>query len=216
VTIFPCQKVDLPIKYLGLPLSTSKLPKSALQPLADRVADKLPAWKGGLLHRSGRLTLIKMTLCTIPIYTSIRISLPGWLLKAIQRIMKVFLWSGTTVVQNGACIVSWSRVQRPLSCGGLGVSDLKLLGIALRARCLWLHRADMSRSWVSLPLNKDAMTVTFFNASIQMQLGDGESLFFLERSVAARSTTARHRSGPCDSSGAATSETLIGGQRTAE
>jgi hypothetical protein len=27
---FPCQRVDFPIKYLGLPLSTTKLPKSAL------------------------------------------------------------------------------------------------------------------------------------------------------------------------------------------
>jgi hypothetical protein len=168
VTIFPYQKVDFSIKHLGLPLSTSKLPKLALQPLADRVADKQPAWKGGLLHSSGRLTLIKMTLCVVPIYTSISVSLPGWLLKAIQRIMKAFLWSGTAVVQNGACIMSWSRVQRPLSCGGLEMPELKLLGIALGARWLWLHHADMSRSWVSLPSSEDAMTVAFFNASIQM------------------------------------------------
>jgi hypothetical protein len=50
--------------------------------------------------------------------------------------------------------------------------DLKLLGIALRAR--W----HTSRSWASLPLNEDAVTVAFFNASIQMRLGDGEVLFF--------------------------------------
>jgi hypothetical protein len=73
----------------------------------------------------------------------------------------------------------WSRVQRPLSCGGLGVPDLKLLGIALRARWLWLHRADASWSWASLPPNEDAVTVVFFSESIQMRLGDGESLFFL-------------------------------------
>jgi hypothetical protein len=30
---FPCQVVDLPIRYLGIPLSVHKLPKTALQPL---------------------------------------------------------------------------------------------------------------------------------------------------------------------------------------
>jgi hypothetical protein len=45
-------------------------------------------------------------------------------------------------------------------------------------RWLWLHRTDLACSWVSLLLNKDATTVAFFNASIRMMLGNGESLFF--------------------------------------
>jgi hypothetical protein len=83
--------VDFLIKYLGLPLSNSKLSKLLLQTLVDRVTDKLPASKGRILHRSGRLTLIKMTLFVVLIYTSISISLPRWLLKATQRILKAFL-----------------------------------------------------------------------------------------------------------------------------
>jgi hypothetical protein len=79
---FPCQLATFPIKYLGMPLSVSKLPKTALQPLVDRVADKLPAWHGCLMHRSGRLTLIKTTLSAIPVYTSISLCLPQWLRKA--------------------------------------------------------------------------------------------------------------------------------------
>jgi hypothetical protein len=46
MTFFPCQKLDFLIKYLGLPMSTTKLPRSAPQPLADRITNKLPAWKG--------------------------------------------------------------------------------------------------------------------------------------------------------------------------
>jgi hypothetical protein len=68
---FPCSVVDFPIKYLGIPLSVSKLPKSALQPLLDQAVDQLPIWKGRLLDRCGRLTLIKMMFSSIPIYTSI-------------------------------------------------------------------------------------------------------------------------------------------------
>jgi hypothetical protein len=58
-SFFPCAMVEFPIKYLGLPLSVSKLPKLAWQPLVDCVADRLPSWKGNLMHRRGRLMLIK-------------------------------------------------------------------------------------------------------------------------------------------------------------
>jgi hypothetical protein len=41
-SIFPCQTMEFPNKYLGIPLSVTRLPKTALQPLLDRVVDKLP------------------------------------------------------------------------------------------------------------------------------------------------------------------------------
>jgi hypothetical protein len=56
--------------------------------------------------------------------------------------------------------------------------DLKLLGIALRVRCLWLHRTEPHRSWVALQVSVDAETMTFFDASIQFILDDGKSIFF--------------------------------------
>jgi hypothetical protein len=57
--LFPYVVVDFPIRYLGIPLSTTSLPNSAWYSLIDRVVDKMPVWKGNLMHKSGRLTLIK-------------------------------------------------------------------------------------------------------------------------------------------------------------
>jgi hypothetical protein len=74
-SIFPGQLVNFPVKYLGMPLAVAKLPRAVLQPLHDSMADHLPTWKGRLLCRSGRLTLIKTTLSAMPIYTSIRLGL---------------------------------------------------------------------------------------------------------------------------------------------
>jgi hypothetical protein len=37
---FPCPIKECPIQYLGMPMSTGKLPKSTLQPLADRMVDR--------------------------------------------------------------------------------------------------------------------------------------------------------------------------------
>jgi hypothetical protein len=74
-SLFPCHIVQFLIKYLGIPLLVTMLPRLALHPLLDRVADKLPVWKGRLMHRSGRLALIKSTLTTVLIYTLISMGL---------------------------------------------------------------------------------------------------------------------------------------------
>jgi hypothetical protein len=95
---FPCQVTYFPLKYLGIPLSIGKLPKTVLQPIVDQMADRVPTWKGGLMHRSGRLTLIKSTLAAMPVYTSIAMRLSKWLTNSMQKIMRSFLWSGTEVV----------------------------------------------------------------------------------------------------------------------
>jgi hypothetical protein len=47
-----------------------------------------------------------------------------------------FLWTSIDTVQRGKCAAAWSTVQRPLPLGGLGIPDLKLMGMALRLR--WL------------------------------------------------------------------------------
>jgi hypothetical protein len=120
-------------------MSVHNLPKASLQPLANRVTDKLPTWKGSLMHHGGRLVLIKSTLSAIPVYTSIGVGLPPWLIKALQKIMKAFLWTRTEVVSAGKCAVAWSQVQRPFSLGGLGAMDLRLQGMALKLRWLWLQ-----------------------------------------------------------------------------
>jgi hypothetical protein len=107
------------------------------------------------MYRIGRLTMVKTTLLTMPIYTAISIHMPHWLEKALVRISKSFLWSGTDVVQGGKCLVAWSHVARPLDLGGLGVLDLNLMGRALQLRWLWLSRPDLSHTWAALLLHKD-------------------------------------------------------------
>jgi hypothetical protein len=97
--------VQFPTKYLGIPLSTHKLPKVALQPMVDKVADKLTAWKGRLMHRSGRLALIKSTLAAMPINISINIDLPRLLLRALEKIMKGFLWTTWFKAASSAPVV---------------------------------------------------------------------------------------------------------------
>lgn len=50
-----CKIEQFPIRYLGLPLSTKKLPKAHFQAVVDTVARKLPLRQGPLMQRSGWL-----------------------------------------------------------------------------------------------------------------------------------------------------------------
>lgn len=176
--LFPCAISHFPVRYLGIPLSVSRLPKSALQPLVDRVADRLPTWKGQLMNRSGRLALIKSTLTAIPVHIAITIKLQPWVFKALEKIMKAFLWSGTEVVNGGRCLVAWSIVQRPLHLGGLGVLDIRLFGQALRLRWLWLRRVRPDSSWALLSAEVDSDLNGFFKASVRVNLGNGKQTMF--------------------------------------
>jgi hypothetical protein len=89
------------------------------------------------MHRSGRLTLIKTTLAVMPVYTMVSYALPTLVIKAFVKIFRAFLWSGSKSTHSGKCLMAWNQVQRPLSLGGLGVKDLKLMGHALRLCWLW-------------------------------------------------------------------------------
>jgi len=57
-----------PTKYLGIPLSYKKLRKVDIQPLIDKVSDRLPSWKSKLLSKAGRAVLVKSTLSAIPVH----------------------------------------------------------------------------------------------------------------------------------------------------
>jgi hypothetical protein len=116
----------------------------------------------------------------IPIYVSISLQLPLWVHKALQKVLKAFLWTGTDVISGGKCLVAWSQVQWPMHLGRLGVLDLCLMGIALQVRWLWLQRTDAGRPWFPMPLAAVPQTKAFFCASTSFVLGDGASFFWID------------------------------------
>jgi hypothetical protein len=47
--LLPCEMLEFPCKYLGLPLTIKKLTKTQVQPIIDKIADQLPGWKADLM-----------------------------------------------------------------------------------------------------------------------------------------------------------------------
>jgi hypothetical protein len=59
---------NFPCRYLGLQLHTRPLRKIHIQPLIEKIGNRLAGWKGNLLNRAGRLTLVSSVLSSMPTY----------------------------------------------------------------------------------------------------------------------------------------------------
>jgi len=147
--LLPCEMLDFPCKYLGLPLTIKKLTKQQVQPIIDKIADQLPGWKADLLTRAGRVIQVQYVLTGILIYVAMATDLPPWALKAIDKIRRAFLWRGRKEAKGGHCLIAWPRVCRSRELGGLGIADLKALSIALKARWPWLKRSEPNKPWAN-------------------------------------------------------------------
>jgi hypothetical protein len=82
---FQATLASLSCKYLGLPLSLGKLRREDEQKIIAKVATKLPRWKGRLLNKSGRLTLVNLVLSSVVMYHMTVFSLSKWYIKKIDH-----------------------------------------------------------------------------------------------------------------------------------
>jgi hypothetical protein len=101
-----CAVASFTCTYLGVPLSMGRLLREVMQLLVDKVANRIPALKGRLLNRSGRLVLVQSTLCAIPVHISMALKVAPWVVKTITTLIRGFLWSGTEIASGGKCVVA--------------------------------------------------------------------------------------------------------------
>ncbi|KAL0294929.1 UNVERIFIED_CONTAM: hypothetical protein Sangu_3208300 [Sesamum angustifolium] len=83
------QEGSLPIKYLGIPLSSSRLTIADCRPLLDKVDTRLAGWNHQTLSYAGRLQLIKSVISTLHTYWASVFILPKGVLKMLERKMKL-------------------------------------------------------------------------------------------------------------------------------
>lgn len=88
--IFNCQVGAFPIKYLGVPMSPSRLHIADRMNLIEKSNKKLEVWKGGLMSIAGRKTLIYSSHSNSPIYQMSIYLLPKTIVHKLDKIGRTF------------------------------------------------------------------------------------------------------------------------------
>ena len=96
----------LPCTCLGMPLSLRRLRKVDIQPLIDKIAARLGLWKGRLMSRAGRLTLLKAVLSALPVFIMTAHPLSVWAIKQIDKLRRAWLWAAADQCSPGQCKVA--------------------------------------------------------------------------------------------------------------
>lgn len=113
----------LPIRFLRVPLISSKLSYSDCQLLIQRIIARVSSWTSCFFSYFGRVQLIKSVLFAIQSYWVAHFILPKSVLRSIQTIMCRFLWKGSSLLWYGSK-VSWKDLSLPLCEGGLAIKNL--------------------------------------------------------------------------------------------
>jgi hypothetical protein len=175
--VFPCRIQEFPTKYLGAPLSLSRLGHADEQHIVDAVAARIPTWKGGLLTNAGRTTLTQTTLYAIPIHVSICCNLSSWAIKQIDKRRRAFLWTGTPFLEVD---VVWlgPLFARPRSMANWGclTSEFSVSHFVFSGSGYAGH--GPTQPWELLPSRPECAVVAMFSASVSVQAGDGTSARF--------------------------------------
>ncbi|RVW21265.1 LINE-1 reverse transcriptase-like [Vitis vinifera] len=104
-----CKVGQLPSTYLGLPLGAPNKADYVWDGVEERMRWKLALWKRQYLSKGGRITLIKSTLASMPLYQLSLFRMPKGMARRLEKLQRDFLWGGGST-ERKAHLVSWEKV----------------------------------------------------------------------------------------------------------
>nr|CAN62253.1 hypothetical protein VITISV_030569 [Vitis vinifera] len=125
-----CRVGSLPTVYLGLPLGAYHKAPSMWDGVEERMRRRLALWKRQYISKGGRITLIKSTLASMPIYQLSLFRMPKIVTKRLEKLQRDFLWEGGSLERN-VHLINWEEVCAQKEKGGLGLRKIILLNKAL-------------------------------------------------------------------------------------
>ena len=125
-----CKVDSLPSCYLDLPLGAPFKSEVVWDNVEERFRKRLAMWKRQYISKGERLTLIRSTLSSLPVYFMSLFFLPKKVRLRLEKIQRDFLWGGGALEQR-SYLVRWNLVCLERKKGGLGVRNLALMNKTL-------------------------------------------------------------------------------------
>ncbi|XP_013595094.1 PREDICTED: uncharacterized protein LOC106303347 [Brassica oleracea var. oleracea] len=142
------QQGSLPVRYLGVPLSSKKLSLANCEVLLHQIKGKMTSWSAKTLSFAGRLLLIKTVIAGINNFWCSTFILPKECIRRINSICGHFLWQRNLEGVHNAR-VSWEMVTKTKKEGGLGIKDLGIWNKACCLKLIWLLFFQSGSVWVA-------------------------------------------------------------------
>ena len=108
-SILHCRVGSLPMKYLGMPLETSFKMVSIWNPILEKMEKRLSRQKHLYLSKGGRLTLLRSTFSSFPMYFLSLFTIPKAVAARMKSIQRNFLW-GSSKGSFKYPLVAWKKV----------------------------------------------------------------------------------------------------------
>ena len=105
------------MKYLGVPLISTRLSNCDCQPLLDKIMTRIQSWTSRALSYAGRLQLNLSVLYSIQQYWCSMFIIPKYTISKIEQIFSSFLWAGKLGSTHRAKI-RWESMCLPKEEGG--------------------------------------------------------------------------------------------------
>ena len=96
-----CRVGSLPSSYLGLPLGAPNKALSAWDGVEERVRRRLALWKCQYISKGGRITLIKSTMASMPIYQMSFFCILKVVARRLEKLQRDFLWGWGNLERKG-------------------------------------------------------------------------------------------------------------------
>ena len=110
--ILGCRIGTLPMTYLGMPLGASPKSPTIWNLILKKIERKLARWKKLYLSKGGRLTLLKSTLSSLPIYYLSLFTIPMHVANKIENCKGISYWGIPRHIWWGRirCVRLWKMV----------------------------------------------------------------------------------------------------------
>ena len=161
-----CKLGAWPMKYLGIPISVSKLGSASFLGLQQKMAKRLDPWKGKHLSSGGKLVLTNSCLSSLPIYTMGFYLLPKGVHQGMDSVRWRFFWQGANN-DSKYHMASWDTVSRPKDQGGLGIINTKIMNDCLLVKWIWKIMKGGEDFWYRLLKAKYMPDGNFFTSRVR-------------------------------------------------
>ncbi|GKC67731.1 putative RNA-directed DNA polymerase, partial [Tanacetum coccineum] len=146
----PFAEGTLSVRYLGVPLISSRLLYRDCKILVEKLESRVNDFRNKCLSLAGHLQLIRLVLSSMHIYWASIFILPTRIVHDLEQLMRGFLWCQGEM-KKGTTKVAWDSVCLPKLEGVLGIRRIDDFNVALMATHIWCiltHKESLWVKWV--------------------------------------------------------------------